>query len=63
MRILIVEDEIHVADFLDRGLRAEGHFCIVAANGEEGLALALEGEFDLILLDLVLPFYEKMCYY
>jgi len=55
MRILIVEDEIPVADFLDRGLRAEGHFCVVAKDGEQGLKLALEGEFDLILLDLVLP--------
>ena len=55
MRILIVEDEKHVADFLDRGLRAEGHFCVIASDGEQGLKLGLEGEFDLILLDLVLP--------
>ena len=55
MRILIVEDEKRVADFLDRGLRAEGHFCIIASDGEQGLKLALEGEFDMILLDLVLP--------
>ena len=55
MRILIVEDEKHVADFLNRGLRAEGHFCVIASDGEQGLKLALEGEFDLILLDLVLP--------
>lgn len=55
MRILIVEDEKPVADFLDRGLRAEGHFCVIASDGEQGLKLALEGEFDLILLDLLLP--------
>ena len=55
MRILIVEDEARIADFLDRGLRAEGHFCVVASDGEEGLSLALEGDFELILLDLVLP--------
>ena len=55
MRILIVEDEARIADFLDRGLRAEGHFCVVAKDGEEGLSLALEGDFELILLDLVLP--------
>jgi len=55
VRILIVEDESRIADFLDRGLRAEGHFCVVAQDGEEGLSLALEGDFDLILLDLVLP--------
>jgi DNA-binding response OmpR family regulator len=55
MRVLIVEDEARIADFLDRGLRAEGHFCVVAGDGKEGLSLALKGDFDLILLDLVLP--------
>ena len=55
MRILIVEDETRIADFLQRGLRAEGHFCLVANDGESGLSLAKEGDFDLILLDLMLP--------
>ena len=55
MRILIVEDETRIADFLQRGLRAEGHFCLVANDGETGLQLAMEGDFDLILLDLMLP--------
>jgi len=55
MRILIVEDESRIADFLQRGLRAEGHFCVVANDGEAGLSLALNGDFDLILLDMMLP--------
>jgi DNA-binding response OmpR family regulator len=55
MRILIVEDEPRIADFLQRGLTAEGHFCVVANDGESGLALAMEGDFDLLLLDLLLP--------
>ena len=55
MRILIVEDETRIADFLQRGLRAEGHFCLVANDGETGLSLAMEGDFNLILLDLMLP--------
>lgn len=55
MRVLIVEDEPRIADFLQRGLRAEGHFCVVANDGDSGLALALDGDFDLILLDLMLP--------
>jgi len=55
MRILIVEDEVRIADFLERGLRAEGHFCVVANDGESGLSLALEGDFDLLLLDMMLP--------
>jgi len=55
MRVLIVEDEPRIADFLQRGLRAEGHFPVVANDGEAGLALALEGDFDLVLLDMMLP--------
>ena len=55
MRILIVEDEPRVADFLQRGLTGEGHFCVVANDGESGLALAGDGDFDLMLLDLMLP--------
>ena len=55
MRILIVEDETRISDFLQGGLRAEGHFCIIAKDGETGLSLGLEGNFDLILLDLMLP--------
>jgi len=55
MRILIVEDDPRIARFLEKGLIAEGHFCAVAADGKTGLALALEGDFDLVLLDLILP--------
>lgn len=55
MRILIVEDEPRIADFLQRGLGSEGHFCVVADDGESGLSLALDGDFDLLLLDLMLP--------
>ena len=55
MRILIIEDETRIADFLQRGLRAESHFCLIANDGETGLSLATEGDFDLILLDLMLP--------
>ena len=55
MRILIVEDEPRIADFLYRGLTTEGNFCVVANDGESGLSLAHEGDFDLLLLDLMLP--------
>ena len=55
MRILIVEDEPRIAVFLQRGLSAEGHFCVVADDGESGLSLAFDGDFDLMLLDLMLP--------
>jgi len=55
MRILIVEDEPRIADFLQSGLKTDGNFCVVANDGESGLSLAREGDFDLLLLDLMLP--------
>ena len=54
-RILIVEDETRISDFLDRGLRAAGHTTSVAADGTTGLHLALAGDIDLVVLDLGLP--------
>jgi DNA-binding response OmpR family regulator len=55
MRILIVEDEAGIADFLRRGLESDGYAVTWAADGEEGEAQALSGEFDLVLLDVMLP--------
>ena len=55
MRILIIEDDPRIADFLQRGLNAEGNYCVVANDGGTGLSLAQEGDFDLLLLDLLLP--------
>ena len=55
MRILVVEDEKKVARFIERGLREE-HFSVdVAGDGEEGLYRAREGEYDLIVLDVLMP--------
>lgn len=55
MRVLVIEDDRRVAAFLRRGLTAEGYFCVMAHDGEEGLTLARQGDFDMILLDLMLP--------
>lgn len=55
MRILLVEDEKAIADFIARGLEAEGHAVTWVADGIDGEALARTGRFDLILLDLMLP--------
>jgi DNA-binding response OmpR family regulator len=55
MRILLVEDEHKVAQFLRKGLQQD-HFAVdLAADGEEALYLADSGEYDLIILDLMLP--------
>jgi two-component system, OmpR family, copper resistance phosphate regulon response regulator CusR len=55
MKILIVEDEVKTAKFLKRGFEEAGFVVDVAADGVEGLHLACEIEFDLIILDVMLP--------
>lgn len=55
MRLLIVEDEPKVARFIERGLREEHYAVDAAFDGEEGLDLALVHDYDLIILDVMLP--------
>ena len=55
MRILVVEDELAMADAIRRGLEAEGFAVDVASDGEEGLWLARENPYDAIVLDVMLP--------
>jgi two-component system, OmpR family, response regulator len=55
MRILVVEDERSIADFIERGLRAEGYAVTSAHDGESGLLEALTGDYGLVLLDVLLP--------
>lgn len=55
MEILVVEDEAAIADFLQRGLEAEGHAVTLAADGLEGERLALSPGVDLVILDRMLP--------
>ena len=55
MRILLVEDEIKVARFVQQGLQAEGYEVDVAADGKLGEKKAQSEMFDLILLDVLLP--------
>jgi len=55
VRILLVEDEDRVAAFVHKGLTAEGHSIERAATVAEGTAMASTREYDLVLLDLVLP--------
>lgn len=55
MNILVVEDEHRVADFITRGLRAEGWIAEHAESGEIALDVLSQHEFDIVLLDLMLP--------
>jgi DNA-binding response OmpR family regulator len=55
VRILVIEDEPRILDFVSRGLEAEGFSVLGARDGQEGLRLAEALEWDLIILDLLLP--------
>jgi DNA-binding response OmpR family regulator len=55
MRILVVEDDKKVASFLEKGLREEGYSVDVAHDGADGLMKAHVHEYDLLLLDIMLP--------
>jgi two-component system, OmpR family, copper resistance phosphate regulon response regulator CusR len=55
MKILVVDDEIKLAEYLRKGLTEEGFIVDVANNGIDGLHLASEGQYDMIILDRMLP--------
>ncbi|MBB5190984.1 two-component system copper resistance phosphate regulon response regulator CusR [Silvimonas terrae] len=55
MRVLVVEDEPKTGDYLHKGLQESGFVVDLARNGQDGLHLALEQEYDLIILDVMMP--------
>jgi len=55
MRILIVEDDLEAAEAMERGLTEAGYQCTRAADGEEGLAAARDGQFDVMIVDRMMP--------
>ncbi|MCW5632364.1 MAG: heavy metal response regulator transcription factor [Rubrivivax sp.] len=55
MRLLVIEDELKLAQYLQKGLGESGHVVDVANDGIEGRRLATGGEYDVVLLDLMLP--------
>lgn len=55
MKILIVEDESQIASYIKKGLEEQGFSCLIASNGIDGLHCALEDDFSLIILDVMLP--------
>ena len=55
MRILVVEDEKKVSTLIARGLEEESYHVDVAHDGEKGLALAMDTQYDLVILDVMLP--------
>ena len=55
MKILVVEDEIGITNFLKQGLEEEGYHVLVATDGMQGLAIFQEEQLDLVLLDWMMP--------
>jgi DNA-binding response OmpR family regulator len=55
MRVLVIEDDASIASFLRAGLRAEGFAVDMAADGHEGLAKAASSEYDVAIVDVMLP--------
>ena len=55
MRILVIEDDVDLAQFLRKGLEEERHTVEVAADGETGLMLAVDESYDLLIVDVMLP--------
>ena len=55
MKVLVVEDEVKVSNFIMRGLEEEGYTVQVAEDGKKGLDLITSAEYDIVLLDLMIP--------
>jgi len=55
MRVLVIEDDRETAQFLQKALRESGHVAELAHDGEEGLAAARDGGFDVLIVDRMLP--------
>ena len=55
MRLLIIEDDRDAAEYLAKAFREVGHIADLAADGEEGLAHAVDGQYDVLIVDRMLP--------
>src|ERR1039457_1835844 len=55
MRLLVIEDDRDAADYLVKAFREVGHVADAATDGEDGLAMALEGQYDVLIVDRMLP--------
>src|SRR5437899_8772090 len=60
MRLLIIEDDRDAADYLAKAFREVGHVADLAADGEVGLAQALDGQYDVVIVDRLLPMVDGL---
>ena len=55
MRLLVIEDDRTAADYLVKAFREVGHVADAATDGDDGLAMALDGQYDVLIVDRMLP--------
>src|SRR6202142_4669503 len=55
MRLLVIEDDRDAADYLVKAFREVGHVADAANDGDDGLAMALDGQYDVLIVDRMLP--------
>src|SRR6476620_2945220 len=55
MRLLVIEDDRDAADYLVKAFREVGHIADAATDGDDGLAMALDGQYDVLIVDRMLP--------
>jgi two-component system, OmpR family, copper resistance phosphate regulon response regulator CusR len=55
MKLLLIDDEPKIAAFIQKGLTEDGHELTIAYDGKQGYSMALQGEYDAIILDVMLP--------
>jgi two-component system, OmpR family, response regulator len=60
MRVLIIEDDSQIADYLAQGLREAGHMADIAATGHDGLLLATTSQYDVMAVDRLLPLLDGL---
>jgi len=60
MRVLVIEDDLETAQFLQRSLRESGHTADIAGDGETGLAMARDDKYDVLIVDRMLPRLEGL---
>lgn len=63
MKVLLIEDEPSVSSFIKKGLEEQGNLVQQAFDGVTGLKLATQNEFEVIILDVVMPELRCMCGY
>jgi two-component system OmpR family response regulator len=60
MKVLIIEDDVKVAEYIKSGLFEEGHAAVVAFNGKDGLSRAMTEKYDVLIIDRMLPEIEGL---